>query len=457
MNLINVLIHKFSKQETFRKVTANFTWLLSERILLMVTTLLVGIYLARSLGPENYGTLSFAVSFVTLFMAMSELGLSNVVVKELVNHEESHNKLLGTSFIVKLAGSVLMFATILVASNIADTEYEEKMIMYIIASGVIFTSFQSIRFYFQSQVLSKYEAIARTAAMITLSSIKVLLVIIAAPLIYFAFAYMLRYLAQSVMLIYFYQKKGGNIFKWRFNKQIAISLFYDCWPLILSGLVLNVQMRIDQVMLNQMLGSTEVGYYAAATKLSQVWYFLPTIIVSSIYPILIKYKKQSENLYKSQLRKLYDLMVVLSLSVAIPTSLLSNWVVDIIYGDAYVKTGQVLAIHIWAGVFIFMGIVRGNWMIIEKQQKYNLIVQSGGAFINILLNFILIPRYGVIGAAIATLATSATNLLITPVFINSKYREQVKLIMGSLNIFMLVPRLFFYLKKVNYSKKVESK
>lgn len=456
MNVVNALIDRFSKQETLRKVTANFTWLLSERILLMVVTMVVGIYVARSLGPENYGVLSFAVSFVSLFSAMSTLGMNRVMVKELVNHEEAHNELMGTAVLLQLGGATLLFISVYTASQIMDTDAQERTIMYIIAAGTLITCFQPIVYHFQSQVLSKYEAISRTAAMIVLSAVKVILVVSGAPLIYLAFAYFLRSVTSSAFLLYFYHKKGGSLFKWKFDKKIAVGLFYDCWPIIISGLVVSVHMKIDQVMINQMLGSTEVGYYAAAAKLSEVWYFLPTIIVSSVYPILIKYKNRSDSLYKQQLRKLYDLMVVLSLSVAIPTTFLSGWVTDIIYGEEYIKTGQVLALHIWAGVFMFMGIVRGNWTVIEKQQKYNPIIQAGGAFFNIVFNFILIPIYGIMGAAIATLGTVAANLLITPVFINAKYREQVRLILGSLNLFMLIPRLFQYLKEVGYSKEVKS-
>lgn len=455
MNFFKTIVHKILRQKTLKKVAANFTWLLSERLLLMATTMVVGIYVARNLGPENYGVLNFAISFVGIFMAMSELGLANVMVKELVNHENMHNKLMGTSFLLKLAGSVIMFATIMAASWIADTDQQEKLLMYIIAGGVIISSFQSIRFYFQSQVLSKYEAIARTSAMVVLSIAKIIMVIVEAPLIYFGYAYLLRDLAQTASLIYFYRKKKGSVFNWSFDKSIAKGLFYDCWPIVISGLVISIHMKIDQVMINQMIGSTEVGYYAAAAKLSRVWLFLPTIIVSSVYPLLIKYKKESDDLYKKQLKKLYDLMVVLALSIAIPTTLLSNWVVDIIYGPEYIKTGQVLALHIWTALFVFMGIVRGNWTVIEKQQKYNPIIQAVGAVVNVSLNYFLISGYGVTGAAVATLITAVTNLIITPLFINHQYREQVKFILNSLNIFTLIPRIFLYLRKINTLKSVK--
>lgn len=454
MNVFKAIINKISRQETLKKVTTNFTWLLSERLLLMAVTMVVGIYVARNLGPENYGVLNFAISFVGIFMAMSELGLANVMVKELVNREGMHNKLMGTSFLLRLIGSVVMFGTVLAASLITDTDQQEKTLMYIIAGGVILSSFQSIRFYFQSQVLSKYEAIARTSAMIILSVAKIVMVIVEAPLIYFGYAYLLRDLTQTISLLYFYKKKKGSVFSWSFDKSIAKGLFYDCWPIVISGLVVSIHMKIDQVMINQMIGSVEVGYYAAATKLSQVWLFIPTIIVSSVYPVLIKYKKQSEDLYKKQLSKLYDLMVVLALAVAIPTTIFSDWAVNMIYGSEYHKTGQVLALHIWSGLFVFMGIVRGNWTVIEKQQKFNPIIQAGGALVNVSLNYFLIPYYGVVGAAVATLATVATNLLITPIFINNKYREQVKLILNSLNIFTLIPRIFLYLKKINTLKSV---
>ncbi len=454
MNFFKVLISKVSRQETLKKVTANFTWLLAERLLLMAVTMVVGIYVARNLGPQKYGVLNFAISFVGIFTAMAELGLANVVVKELVNHNERHTRLMGTSFLLKLAGSVVMFGAVVIASMLAKADWQESMLMYIIASGVIISSFQSIRFYFQSQVLSKYEAIARTSGMILLSVAKIVMVVMGAPLLYFGFAYLLRDLMQTISLIYFYRKIKGSIFQWSFDKSIAKSLFYDCWPIIISGLVVSIHMKIDQVMINQMIGSTEVGYYAAADKLSRVWLFLPTIIVSSVYPVLIKYKKQSDELFKKQLSRLYDVMVVLALSIAIPTSLLANWAVHIIYGPEYIKTGSVLALHIWTGLFVFMGIVRGNWSVIERQQKYNPIIQGVGAAVNVSLNFVLINTYGVIGAAAATLVTSVVNLLVTPVFINHKYREQVKLILNSLNIFTLIPRIFLYLRKINTMKSV---
>lgn len=455
MSVIHALAHKFSKQGTFRKVTVNFSWLLSQRILLLVVSMFVGIFVARSLGPTNYGTLNFALSFVALFSGFSELGITYVLVRELVKHEELHHELMGTSFVLKLVGFIFTFLLVFFGSHIIDTKADARTLMYIVAFGSVFTSFRSLKYYFQSQILSKYEAIARTTALIAGSSMKVLLVVLAVPLVYFAFAYMLSNVIEAITMIYFYQKRGGKIFHWKFNKKLAGSLLRDCWPVLLSGLVVTIHMKIDQIMIHQMLGSKEVGYYAAAAKLSEVWYFIPAIIVSSVYPILIKYKQRSEQLFIRQLRKLYDLMVVLALSVAIPITLLSDWIVHVIYGDAYVKTAGVLIVHIWAGVFLFMGVVRGKWGIIENQQRYNPIIQVGGAVVNILLNFMLIPVYGVMGAAIATLATVAANLLLTPVFINAKYRGQVRLILGSLNIFMLIPRLITYSKEISSFKEVK--
>ncbi len=457
MNVIKALISKFSRQETLKRVTANFSWLLSERMILMAVTLFVGIYMARYLGPEDYGVLNFALSFVGLFTTMADLGLAKVTVKELVDREESRDELIGTAFILQLLGALFMFALVFGASFLIDTTTESRWIIYIIAFGLIFSSFQPIAYYFQSKVLSKYEAISRTSGLVTISSAKIVLALSGAPLLYFAFAYMLRFVPMAITLVHFYQKKVSSIFQWKVTWKTARGLLQDCWPIVISGIVVSFNRKIDQVMINQMLGSTEVGYYAAAAKLSEVWYFIPTIIISSVYPILIKYKKQSEALYKRQLRKMYDLMVVLSISLAIPVSFMSDWIAHIIYGPAYVQTGAVLAIHVWGGVFVFMNVVRSNWIVMEKQQKYAPIMQAGSAVVNVGFNLILIPIYGVLGAAVATLATAASSLLLTPLFINAKYRGQVVMALGSLNIFMLIHRLFLYSKKIKFSQEAKSK
>ena len=162
-------------------------------------------------------------------------------------------------------------------------------------------------------------------------------------------------------------------------------------------------MRIDQVMLQEMIGSEAVGQYSAAVKISEAWYFIPMVISSSLFPAIVNAKKQSEELYYARLQRLYDLMVWISLAIALPMTFLSDWVVNLLYGSAYSQAGGVLMIHIWAGVFVSLGVASSKWFITENLQSLSFWRTFYGMVINLILNFILIPIFGTIGAAISTL------------------------------------------------------
>jgi len=162
-------------------------------------------------------------------------------------------------------------------------------------------------------------------------------------------------------------------------------------------------MRIDQIMIKMMLNNQAVGQYAAAVKLSEAWYFIPIVITQSLFPAILSAKKHSEELYNTRLQQLYDIMVWMAICVALPTTLLSDWVITFLYGPDFSQAGIVLAVHIWAGVFVFLGVAGGNWLLAENMQMFGLIPTGLGAIINIVLNLIFIPRWGIPGSAIATL------------------------------------------------------
>ena len=212
----------------------------------------------------------------------------------------------------------------------------------------------------------------------------------------------------SVVLLCVYALRGGKISAWRTRLKRSKTLLKDSWPLILSGLSIMVYMRIDQIMLGQMLGDESVGIYTAAVRISEVWYFFPMIITASVFPAIIEAKKTSEAKYYQRLQKLYDIMVLLALAVAIPVTFLSDWVVTLLFGNAYKQAGSVLSIHVWTGVFVFLGVSSGHWFLIENLQKLAFYRTLLAAVINIGANLILIPKCGAIGAAIGTVFSQMT-------------------------------------------------
>ncbi len=409
-------LKSLKNHQGFMKYFKNTSWLFGEKILRMVVGLFVGIWVARYLGPEQFGLFSYAQSFVGLFTAIAALGLDSIVVRELVKDESKRDAFIGTAFWLKLMGAFSVLLILGFAVGFTSNDTDTNMLVFIIASATIFQSFNVVDMYFQSQVMSKFVVYTNIISLLLSSIVKVTLILNEAPLIAFAWVVLFDSFVLACGFVYFYIKNNLSFLKWKFDKVVALGLLKDSWPLILSGIVISVYMKIDQVMIQEMLGSTEVGQYAAAVRLSEAWYFIPMVIASSLFPAIVNAKQVSEELYYARLQKLYDLMVWMAITIAIPTTFMGDWVVNLLYGNQYNQAGSVLMIHIWAGVFVFLGVASGKWFIVENLQKYSFYRTFAGAVLNVILNFILIPKFGINGAAIATLSSQATAAYLFDLF-----------------------------------------
>lgn len=376
---------------------------MAERVLRMGVSLFVGIYVTRYLGPTQFGLLSYANSFVGLFIVLATLGLDAIVVRELVKKTERRDELLGAAFWLKLGGAFLMLAGIAAAVPLTQNDTETNTLIAIISFAVIFQAFNVIDFHYQAQVQSKYVVYAHFAQLVVSSVIKLSFIAIKAPLIWFAWCYLLDAVVLATGLIIFYLGNTGKLIAWQWQWQSAKELLKESWPLILSGFVISIYMKIDQLMIKDMLGAEEVGLYAAAVRLTEAWYFIPMAVCTSIFPAIINAKKRSEELYYQRLQKLYNLMVWMGIVIALPTTFLAPWIIELLYGEAYIGAAKVLSIHIWAGVFIFLGVASDKWFLSENLQVLSFYRTLLGAVVNVILNIFLIKKYGIYGAAIATL------------------------------------------------------
>jgi len=411
-------LKELKNHQGFMKYFKNTSWLFAEKVLRMVVGLFVGIWVARYLGPEQFGLFSYAQSFVGLFSAIATLGLNGIVVRELVKFPEKEKELLGTAFILKVFGAVITLCILAIAINFTSNDNNTNILIFIIASAVIFQSFNIIDFYFQAKVMSKYVVFTNSFSLLLSSIVKIVLILNHASVMAFAWVVVFDSIILSFGYLYWYfrVKKEFLLFQIIFDFKLAKSLLKDSWPLIFSSIVIAIYMKIDQVMIKEMLNNEAVGQYAAAVRLSEAWYFIPMVISSSLFPAIINAKKISEKLYYERLQKLYDLMVIVAVSIAIPITFLSDFIVDFLYGNKYNEAGSILMIHIWAGVFVFLGVVSSKWFIAENLQKYSFYRTLSGAVINILLNFILIPKFGVKGAAVATLISQVVASYVFNIF-----------------------------------------
>lgn len=394
---------RFRKHHGFRRYFSNTSWMLAEQILRLIAGLLVGVWVARYLGPEQYGLFSYALAFVAIFGSIAKLGLNGIIVRNLVHEPNKRDVYLGTAFWLKFFGSVITIGIVAFATLFTSNDRTTNLYIFIIASGIVFQSFEVIDFYFQSKVLSKFVSLCNMLQLLVSSLLKICFVLMGAGLFWFVVVSLVDQVLLSVSLFFAYRyQKLGNFYR-HFDFMTAKTILKDSWPLIISSFVVMVYMRIDQIMIKEMLGDREVGFYSAAVRLSEVWYFIPMVITTSFFPAIVSAKKVSKELYQTRLQRLYSAMVWLAIGIAFLMTFLSDRVVVFLYGEFFQEAAGVLMIHIWAGVFVSLGVVSGKWFLSENLQKISTINTVTGALANVLLNLILIPKYGISGAAISTL------------------------------------------------------
>lgn len=386
-----------------RKIIGNTAWLFADRIMRLIFGLLIGVWVARYLGPDRYGIFNYAIAFVALFGWLTQLGLNRIVVRDIVRYPDRKNEILGTALVLKLLGGLAALAISigLILFLRPDDRLTQSIVAIIAVSG-IFKSFETIDFWFQSQVQSKYTVTARSTAYIITNLLKLLLIQIRAPLIAFAWVWSGEWALSALGLAIVYRIYGHWIRAWRFSWQQARRMLAESWPLMISGIVIVIYMKIDIIMIGQMLDDRAVGVYSAAVKISELWYFVPTSIVQSVFPSIVKAKEVNESLYYDRLQKLFNLMAVIGYVVAIPMTLLATPIIVLLFGQDYSTAGSILSVHIWAGLFVSLGVASSPWLITEGLTKFSAATTGCGAVVNMILNVLLIPRYGIMGAAIAT-------------------------------------------------------
>lgn len=393
------------KNVGFQKYFFNTGWMVLEKIIRLIVSFLVGTWIARYLMPESYGILSYASSFVGLFAALANLGLDQVVVRDLAKSDSNKHTILGTSFIIKFISGSISFSTIFLLMLFLPISSNIKPIIFILASGFFFQSFNIIDLYFQANVKSKYSSVINIFSLIFSNILKICLIILEAPLLFFAISLVFDILINTIGYLIITQRFGVSIFHWKFDKKLSIQLIKSSLPLALSGLIISFYMRIDQLILMKILGEKAVGVFAAAVRISECWYFVPMVIANSLLPAIVNAKALSEELYLKRLQNLYTFMFWFSFLIALLTTLFSVFIIKVLYGIEYFESGKILMVHIWGGLSVSLGVVWSNWVLIEKKNVLTLINNISGLIINIILNFILIKKYGITGAAYATLVS----------------------------------------------------
>lgn len=428
--------NRIGDDESILKIVKNINWLTLGVIFRDVLGLFLVAWIARYLGPKQFGIMNYAISFVALFATLSTLGLDNIVVRNILKRNEFKKEYMGTAFFLKLGGSFLLLITsVFVISLMSLDDISIKMFVLIISFSYLFKSLDVIDYWFQSKIESKYTVFAKTISFILISILRIIFILINSSLVSFIIAFSLDFIITSFFLIYYYSK-NENIFLWKFNYKIAIEFLSDSWPLILSGAAVMVYMKIDQVLIGNLIGEEQLGIYASAAKLSEAWYFIPTVVMSSVFPAILNAKKKSKELYLKRMQILFDFFVIFTFLVALIVSLLSPIIIKILYGEEYLEAARILSIHIWAGIPVFGGVIVGKYLISENLTKVSLYMTLFGAIANVVLNLLLIPKFGIIGAAYTTLISY--TIATYSILFNKKTSKIGMQMLKSFNIFRYI-------------------
>jgi O-antigen/teichoic acid export membrane protein len=394
-------------QQAFEKYFKNTGMLFVGRVGSLAIKMIVSIMLARYLGRGNNGIINGGLAYIYFFSAIATLGLDQFIVKELHQFPDNREQILGTSFWMKIMAGLCCVPIIYTAYLIYPAKGTPYSYILIFSTIGIIQAFTVIDAYFQSQVQSKYIMQVQIAGNLISASIKLLLIYTKQPLIYFIYAYTFDFLLISIGYYFTYQRKQRSVFKWSFNYKLAVKLLKYSWPLIISGIMVSLYMKIDAIMLQNIAGVKEAGAYATVAQFSEAWNFIPAVIVTSLFPAILNAKRDDVARYKKRIQHLYDLMVYLSLPVAIIITFASPLIYKLLTPE-YAYAAPTLSVHIWSGVFVFLGAASSQYLIAENFNKLTFIRTGFGAIVNIVLNLILIPHMGMMGAAIATLVAYAS-------------------------------------------------
>ncbi|RFZ81727.1 flippase [Mucilaginibacter terrenus] len=430
-------------QQALEKYFKNTGWLLIARVGSMVVKFLINsVLLSRYLSTEQFGILNYPMAIVTFTMAIAALGLDGFITRELLNHPERKNTLLGTAFWMRLTAGILtlplVYVVYLLLSLAKPLETPLTYVLIVACSSAV-QSVNIVDSFFQSRVQGKNIMYVQVSGNIISALIKLVFIVLKLSLIWFIWSLLFDTALLALGYLVLYKRNGNSISEWRYDKRITGYLLKHSWPLAFSAILVTIYMKIDQVMIPMFTKASELGVYVNAAALSENWYFIPVAIVSSVFPALIHARKTDPERYHKRLQNMYDLMIVLSVGIALVMSLGSNLIFHLLYKPAYWPGAPVLSVHVWAGVFVFLGSASGQYLIAEGYFKLSMLRTGIGAVVNIVLNIFLIPAYGIIGAAYATLIAYGVATFF--IILIPKTRQQGVMMLRSLFLISLFQKL----------------
>lgn len=393
------------EHEGFKKYFKNTGWMFFGQMFSLLVSFFVGAWLARYLGPENYGIVNYVVAFVSMFGFIAHLGVYSVLLRDLIEGKEKDNELMGSSFFILFAGSILAFLTSIISSFIFEDSALIRSLIILYSCTFLFSPFSIITTFFQSRIEAKRN-VRISIFLATISSVLKLLIILSGKgIIYLIGIFVLESLLLAILNVFVYKRSGFKLSSWKINFKLSRGILFSSSFLMLASAASYIFTRIDQVIIKSFLGEVAVGIYSAALKLVEIWYFIPGIICTSLLAAVINAKNNNYELYRSRLKKLYILLGSISFLIAVFLTIFSRQLILFLFGSSYYESIFILKIYAWAGVGLFLSTGLYQHLLADNKLKTIFYFYLFLMIVNIILNFIFIPIIGLTGAAWATLVS----------------------------------------------------
>ncbi|MGF1483304.1 MAG: flippase [Opitutales bacterium] len=396
-------VRRLAEHKGFRRYFKNTSWILGGQAFRMFIGLVVNIAVARHLGREDFGTLNFVMAIVAILTPLTSVGLNHILRKETVEEPEKRDELLGTWYGICLVATLAVVSCLLAVLWLLGLPRQSFELYLILSAGLFGQPLLCVQIWFFSQVRAQLSVIATSVTLLILGATRLVLIYLDAELRWFALCVLLETVLIQSICLYTYKKHYASPLLWRFDWGRARHFLSLSWPLIISGLAMVLFTKIDQVILGALVSKAEVGEYAAAARISQVWTFVPSMLATSLFTAIINAKNRDETLFWRRLQSYFDLSAVLGLAIALPISLFSPLIINILYGQEFAGAASILAVQIWGNLLIFLSTARMQYLVAENLLRFSMVSTGLGALMNIGLNLLLVPEFEGVGAAWASI------------------------------------------------------
>ncbi len=405
----------------------NTAWIIFGQVFRMLVSLVIGIITARYLGPSNNGVIHYVSSYIAFFTAIIGLGLNGVVVHEFVTNREEEGKILGTAIWLRfIVGVISLFAFMGMIILIEGNDQTIILVALLQAIQMPFNCFDTINYWYQSHMKSKYSVISQNIAYVVIVIYRIIMLVTEKDVVWFAFGVSLDVIVLSVSYLIFYSRHKTK--KLGYSKAIAKRLLTGCLPFILANIMVVIYAQMDRIMIKHLMGSTEkVGLYSAAITICGFISLIPIAILDSGRPLISEAKLESEEKYKLRFKQLAAGIIWTCVLYSAFITLFSKIIIYLLYGEDYLGANVCLKIAVWYTSFSYLGSARSFWLICEDKKKYVFVFSLIGAICNVIMNFAFIPIWGINGAAIATLITQILANFVVPLMFKQT-REYGKLV-----------------------------